>query len=448
MKKGFLILAIVLLGIANVLAATPKKATKKTGTTRTATASVAVPSAPLGDKKWMEKADAGDALAQAVVAYCYYGGGDGLPCDYAKALSYAQKSADQNCGSGFYVLGDLYSNGRGVGKDEAKGKEFYSKAFTALAEEAKSDELFPQHLLGICYFCGLGVARSYDNGLPWIRGAAEKGFALAQNYLGRCYQNGWGVTKSETEAVEWYKKAAAQGLSWGANNLATMYYNGEGVAKSYTEAVKWYKKAAQMGNGSAANTVGFMYSQGEGVAKSDAEAVKWYKKACDLGYHWGYNNLAVKYEYGKGVKKDLAKALSLYEKAAALGNEKAKDNINSLKDRMEAEEYGVSEKKLIGVWKGKHGNVSFTMTLKSGGVLYVRILSSANNGSDITYKGNWELEGIKFCAYDLSPVDVRVGYGSYASAELAAEQLAPTVRDWINGYKVYNCNSFGIFRRQ
>lgn len=138
MKKVILILAIVLLAIANVSAATPKKVAKKTTTTKTATASAATPIvvsyAPLGDNKWMEKADAGDALAQAVVAYCYQDGGCGLPEDYGKALSYAQKSADQNCGSGYYVLGEMYNYGDGVGKNETKGKEFYSKAFNALVE--------------------------------------------------------------------------------------------------------------------------------------------------------------------------------------------------------------------------------------------------------------------------------------------------------------------------
>ncbi|MCQ2290434.1 MAG: sel1 repeat family protein [Muribaculaceae bacterium] len=454
MKKVILILSIVLLGIANVSAATPKKAAKKTTTKRTATAPAEAPivisSAPLGDKTWMEKADAGDALAQAVVAYCYYDGGCGLPEDYAKALSYAQKSADQNCGSGFYVLGALYKYGYGVGKDEAKGKEFYTKAFNALVEEAKSDELFPQYLLGLCHCCGLGVAKSNDNGLPWIRGAAEKGFALAQNYLGRCYQNGWGVTKSETEAVEWYKKAAAQGLSWGANNLADMYYNGNGVAKSYTEAVKWYKKAAQMGNGGAANSVGNMYYSGEGVAKSYTEAVKWYKIGTDLGNGAACRNYASMYEDGEGVKKDYSKALSLYEKAAALGNEKAKDNIAKLNEKKEAESLGISEKRLAGVWYGGQGNVDFNMTLKANGQCIVKVSQyQANYGLvRMTYSGDWYLDGLYFKVSDLSVVSASAGYATRAVAEQAARKVKKLMVETISNLRVYDKNSIGFFRRQ
>lgn len=54
-------------------------------------------------------------------------------------------------------------------------------------------------------------AKKYEQAVPKLKTAAEKGHKKAQYRLGRCYEKGYGVTKSDETAVFWYQKAANQG---------------------------------------------------------------------------------------------------------------------------------------------------------------------------------------------------------------------------------------------
>ena len=94
------------------------------------------------------------------------------------------------------------------------------------------------------YLNGLGVPTDPDEGVKWLRLAAEKGQASAQNNLGWCYQNGKGVTKDYAQAVKWFRLAADQGLPDAQNNLGVRYDNGRGVTRDYVQAHKWFDLAA------------------------------------------------------------------------------------------------------------------------------------------------------------------------------------------------------------
>ena len=71
---------------------------------------------------------------------------------------------------------------------------------------------------GFLYGSG-GKRKDLQEGLKWIRMAAELGYAEAQYELGGCYYNGTGVEEDGTEAVNWYRKAAEQGNTDAQNKL-------------------------------------------------------------------------------------------------------------------------------------------------------------------------------------------------------------------------------------
>ena len=126
-------------------------------------------------------------------------------------------------------------------KDYAKAVKWYRKA-------AEQGDAVAQFNLCYCYYNGLGVPQSYSDAVKWCRKAAEQGNAAAQCNLGYCYYKGTGVPQSYSDAVKWYRKAAEQGNAYAQFWLGNCYYNGQGVPESYSEAVKWYRKAAEQGH--------------------------------------------------------------------------------------------------------------------------------------------------------------------------------------------------------
>src|SRR6185437_15074068 len=75
----------------------------------------------------LAKAERGDPVAQAEMGYLYENG-RGVPPDYAKALDWYMKSANQDSAEGEQALGSMYYDGRGVPVDHAIAWNWYSKS--------------------------------------------------------------------------------------------------------------------------------------------------------------------------------------------------------------------------------------------------------------------------------------------------------------------------------
>jgi TPR repeat protein len=221
-------------------------------------------------------ADSGNPYAQCCRGYCYYYG-IGVKQDYAVAVKWARKAAEQEFAQVQNNLGWCYKNGFGVIKDEKEAVKWYRKA----AEQNYADA---QNHLGWCYYNGHGVEQDTKEAVKWYRKAAEQEFAQAQYNLGWCYNNGIGVILDSKEAVKWYRKAAEQNYADAQIMLGNCYYYGNGVKQDYTEAVKWYRKAAEQEVAQAQFTLGWCCENGWGVIKNEKEAVKWYRKAVEQGY--------------------------------------------------------------------------------------------------------------------------------------------------------------------
>jgi hypothetical protein len=68
-----------------------------------------------------------------------------------------------------------------------------------------------QYNLGLAYYRGEGVERSYPEAIDWFRKAAGQGVRDAQYALGQMYLLGISVPKDDGRALGWYQLAAAQG---------------------------------------------------------------------------------------------------------------------------------------------------------------------------------------------------------------------------------------------
>ncbi len=188
----------------------------------------------------LAKAQAGDAEAQYKLGKAY-SSGEGIDKNYAEAVKWFQKGADQENADAQNALGFMYKSGWGVDKNNAAAISWFQKAADQGNAKAELN-------LGIAYEFGQGVDKNYPEAIKSYLKAAEQGNANAQCNLGSMYQQGRGVSKDYFEAVKWYRKSVEQGYAFAQLDLGMMYKNGCGVDKDYTEARKWIQKAADQGN--------------------------------------------------------------------------------------------------------------------------------------------------------------------------------------------------------
>lgn len=133
-----------------------------------------------------------------------------------------------------------------------KGKKAYARgrfieAVKWYGKAAEQGDVKAQDKLGDMYTVGEGVERDEEEAEKWYRKAAEQGDAAAQCSLGERYaMGGADIERDDVEAVKWYKKAAEQGYPFGCRLLGAMYECGHGVPMDEKEAEKWYRKAAEL----------------------------------------------------------------------------------------------------------------------------------------------------------------------------------------------------------
>ena len=176
-----------------------------------ASAASAQPKAPLtGEKKGISrallaKAKAGDAEAQYQLgnAYNY---GDEVRRDYAQALIWYRKGAEQGNADSQFQLGGLYHFGHGVPQDEAQ-------AFVWIVKAAQQSNIDAEFFISTCYTQGWGVPRNDAKAAIWLRKAAEQGDARSQFYLGHFYDSGEGVPRDYSEAYFWFDLAASRDVT-------------------------------------------------------------------------------------------------------------------------------------------------------------------------------------------------------------------------------------------
>jgi TPR repeat protein len=234
--------------------------------------------------------------------------------NYTEAMKWFLKAADQGNPRALYMMGDFYAYGWGVPGDGDKALEWYHKA--ASTGDAWAQDNLGWVLLG--WREEAGIRKDDKEAAIWFRKAADQGSPSAEYNLAGLYLAGHGVPKSIDEGLNWLKRAAnhtrdekqaasdplsfAINVQMAASKLGDAYrYGWWGVFPYGPEAVRWYRKAAELGDSMAAVTLGQMYKEGERVPKDYAEAAKWFEKG---GGAAGEVELGRLYRDGLGVPQD------------------------------------------------------------------------------------------------------------------------------------------------
>jgi len=160
----------------------------------------------------------------------------------------------------------------------------YAQAVAWFRKAADQGFAAAQNELGSCYYLGNGVSQDYAQAVHWFRKAADQGDRSGQWNLGVCYVSGNGVSQDHEQAARWYRKAAEQGHVEAQNALANCYYYGKGVRENHEQAVHWFRRAAEQGNADAQFCLGGLYALGTGVDQDTSQALFWLQKAADQGH--------------------------------------------------------------------------------------------------------------------------------------------------------------------
>jgi hypothetical protein len=131
----------------------------------------------------------------------------------------------------------------------AKNYPLALKQITPLAHAGQAEA---QHLLGLMYYMGRGVARDFKQAMVWHRKAALQGKADAQYVVGAMYYTGNTVPKDHQIAIDWFRKAASQGHAEAQLALGLMYrYHAAGLPEDKVLAYMYWNLAAASGNANA-----------------------------------------------------------------------------------------------------------------------------------------------------------------------------------------------------
>jgi len=116
--------------------------------------------------------------------------------DYETAYRLIKPLAEKGLPEAQFNIGLLYDKGQGVPQNYAEAVTWYRKA----AEQGNAKG---QYSLGRMYIKSQGVPQDYAEAVTWLRKAAEQGNAKGQYSLGMMYYRGRGVPKDYVLAHMW-----------------------------------------------------------------------------------------------------------------------------------------------------------------------------------------------------------------------------------------------------
>lgn len=157
--------------------------------------------------KATEKANSGDAYAQAILSI-YYGVGYKTQKNVEKSAALAMASAKQGHPLGIYRLGVMRQTGEGMQKNDDQGKKLKSQSIDGLNN--MEGDPYALTALGVILYRGEVVGENKSEAARVYRLAADQGYAPAQYSYAVCLDRGIGVPKDPDLARTYLDKAAAQ----------------------------------------------------------------------------------------------------------------------------------------------------------------------------------------------------------------------------------------------
>ncbi len=231
---------------------------------------------------------------------------------FLTAFADATHFAAQNDPQSMTLLGELYANGQGVGRDDAKAESWYKLA----ADRGDRNAIFA---LAMFRFEGRNGPRDIKAGAKLLADAVKLGHPAAAYDLGLLYMQGQGVQQDLKHAAALFGFAAKAGNAEAQYALATMYKDGRGVPKNRVEATRLMGRASLAGNVEAMVEFAIAQFNGEGTPKNEAAAAQLMLIAARHGNPIAQNRMAHILSAGRGMKADPVEAVKWHLIARASG---------------------------------------------------------------------------------------------------------------------------------
>lgn len=296
----------------------------------------------------------------------YYNGAMMMPKDFAKALYWFEKAAEQGLARAQYNTAMMYDKGWGTEQDTRKAIEWYKKAaaqnhinaidhLAVIFWNKNNEETEAGHRKEAFYwYCRLGALGDLKGNqgcrkllrlsamepiMKELRGRmqreAEQGGVDEQYFYGyfmRYYGSYAPWRNSEQEAFRWFEQAAAQGHMRAKKELSLMYRNGFGVEKDEAKARALLEEAAEEGLAEAQYSLSLAYRFGEElVEKDEAKAFDLMQRAASQEHAGAQLSLGMWYYYGDApAREDRRAAAHWLKKAAENGDAAAMRNYGNM----------------------------------------------------------------------------------------------------------------------
>jgi len=229
----------------------------------------------------------------------------------------ANTQAEEN-----YQSAKAYMNADGEKKDLVRAYELMRAAADQGHVDAKA-------IVGYLLYTGTGVSRNENDGVRFLKEAADEGSSKAAFNLAKILLKQ--DTKKSAEALAYMKQAADSGMLQAELALAEWYYFGEnGSPVNYPEALKFYERAAEKGNPVAENAVGAMYYYATGVPLDEAKGTRYFQKAAEKGMARAQVHLAHVYLMGSTLPRSKVEALKWIFRANVQGEVTARVTLRDL----------------------------------------------------------------------------------------------------------------------
>lgn len=224
--------------------------------------------------EWTRKAaEKGHKDAQIALSGLYYFGRNELPRQAEKAKEWFEKAAAQGWIEARYYLGRMYAEGDGVKRDMDEALRQWSIAAQGGIAEA-------QYQLGLFYIQG---KETFEQGIYWLKQAANGTVADASLALGKIYANGLGpIQPQKQEAAKWYRQAAEYGNKQGQFIYGLMCMEGAGTAKDEKQGFSYIQFAAGQDYLPAVHQLIRCYKEGIGTPVDEDKARAWEQRAQEL----------------------------------------------------------------------------------------------------------------------------------------------------------------------
>ncbi|MCU7960931.1 MAG: sel1 repeat family protein [gamma proteobacterium symbiont of Bathyaustriella thionipta] len=219
----------------------------------------------------------GDAGDELLYGLALIEGRYNLKADAGQGLVWIRRAAERGNAYACMVLGNAYSQGKGIEKNTLKAAQWWRRA----AEKGNTES---KYYLAKALLAGNGVPKDTQEAGKWLRQAAEEGNPNAQYLLGRMHHEGVIVKQDQNTALQWLRRAAANG------HLEAVHLSGliESLVKEATpltqENYQRLHERALQNDPHAQYELALRYTNGALDVKSNPEkALFWLTRAAQNG---------------------------------------------------------------------------------------------------------------------------------------------------------------------